>query len=166
MAPVDTTAFVKNFMQPPPPGSPYGLPVPNSEKPGRSAVYRHWRFRDQPLLETLDPEVQTLHDLFEEAVRKFPNNRCFGTRAWVPATGTWEDKFEWSTYAQVAERRKNFGAGIVEVHNAINHPKDKYAVGLWSQNRPEWQITGELGWPPSLHAVPSRGLTPRRFTLS
>jgi long-chain acyl-CoA synthetase len=141
MAPVDFAAAVKEFTQPPPPGSPYGVSIPGTEREGRSAVYRHWRLRDQPLLETLDPEIQTLHDVFEASVRKFPNNRCLGNRAWVPATGTWEDKFEWLTYAQVAERRKNFGAGIVEVHKAINHPKDKYAVGLWSQNRPEWQIT-------------------------
>lgn len=142
MAPRDTTALINDMKQPPPPGSPYGVPVPNSETTGRSAIYRHWRYRDQPLLETLDPEIQTLHDLFEDTVRRFPNNRCLGTRNWVPASRTWEEKYDWSTYAQVAERRKNFGAGIVEVHKAINHPADKYPVGLWSQNRPEWQVTG------------------------
>lgn len=142
MAPVNTAALIREMMQPPPPGSPYGVPVPNSEQQGKTAVYRHWRLRDRPLIETLDPEVQTLHDGFEDAVRKHPQNRCLGSRAWLPATRTWDDKFEWLTYAQVAERRKNFGAGIVEVHNAINQTKDKFAVGLWSQNRPEWQIAG------------------------
>lgn len=142
MAPVDTNAIIKRISEPPPPGSPYGVPVPNTERPGRSAIYRHWRFRDQPLLVTFDPEVQSLHDIFEETVRKFPNNRCLGARNWIPASRSWEDKFDWLTYTQVAQRRKNFGAGIVEIHNAIGHSKDKYGVGLWSQNRPEWQITG------------------------
>ena len=142
MAPKDPSVIINELKQPPPPGSPYGVPIPGSERPGRSAVYRHWRFRDQPLLATFDPEVQTLHDLFDRSVRKYPNNRCFGTRNWNQATRTWSDKFEWVTYAQVAERRKNLGAGIVEIHKAISHPKDKYGVGLWSQNRAEWQITG------------------------
>lgn len=41
---------------PPPAGSPYGVPLPNSEQPGRSAVYRHWRFQDE-LLKSMDPNV-------------------------------------------------------------------------------------------------------------
>lgn len=47
---------------PPPHGAPYSVPIPSSEQKGRSAVYRHWRFRDG-LLRTLDPEVGagTLH---------------------------------------------------------------------------------------------------------
>lgn len=46
----------KEYNAPPPVGSPYSVPLPNSEKPGRSAVYRHWRFQHE-FLETLDPEV-------------------------------------------------------------------------------------------------------------
>ncbi|KAJ3506321.1 hypothetical protein NM208_g16091 [Fusarium decemcellulare] len=46
--------------------------------------------------------------------------------------------------SEVDVRRKNFGAGIVEIHKLINYPGDKYGVGLWSQNRAEWQIT-DLG---------------------
>lgn len=41
---------------PPPAGSPYGVPLPSSEQPDRSAVYRHWRFRDE-LLKSMDPNV-------------------------------------------------------------------------------------------------------------
>jgi hypothetical protein len=40
----------------PEPGKPYSVPVPGSQQPGRSAVYRHWRFPDE-LVETLDPKV-------------------------------------------------------------------------------------------------------------
>ncbi|ODA82524.1 hypothetical protein RJ55_01031 [Drechmeria coniospora] len=134
-------ADIKQLGQPPPPGSPYGVPVPNSERAGRSAVYRHFRFRDRPLLTTFDPDVRSTHDLFECAVRKRPGKNCLGARTWNPATKTWGDKFDWLTYAQVAERRKHFGAGIVEVHSRMGYTADKYGVGLWSQNRPEWQIT-------------------------
>jgi len=43
---------------PPPKGQPYSIPLPGSSAPGRSAIYRHWRFTDRPLLETLVPEVR------------------------------------------------------------------------------------------------------------
>ncbi|KAF9878504.1 AMP-binding enzyme [Colletotrichum karsti] len=144
MAPKDTAAYIKELSTPPPPGSPYGVPVPGTEREGRSAIYRHWRFRDGPLLSTFDPAVQTVHDLFEESARKRPNAKCLGHRAWIPATKEWENKYTWATYAEVAERRKNFGAGLVEIHNRIGITNDNYGVGLWSQNRPEWHIT-DLG---------------------
>lgn len=144
MAPAqDPAALQVELGAVPPPGSPYGVPVPGSERPGRSAVYRGWRFRDRELLTTYDPNVRSVHDLFEASARKRANKRCMGTRKWNPATQTWGDNFEWMTYAEVAERRKNFGAGVVEIHKRIGYPKDKYGIGVWSQNRPEWQIAGK-----------------------
>lgn len=44
---------------PPPRGQPYGVALPGSQVEGRSAVYRHWRFADKPLLAALDPKVRT-----------------------------------------------------------------------------------------------------------
>jgi long-chain acyl-CoA synthetase len=46
------------YGQPPPKGQPYSVPIPGSQAEGRGPVYRHWRFRDAPLLETLDPAVR------------------------------------------------------------------------------------------------------------
>lgn len=139
---IDPTPIITDLKRQPPPGHPHGLPVPGSEKPNRTAVYRHWRFRDQALLTTFDPEVQTLHDLFESAASRFPTYNCLGTRIWDPAARTWKDKYQWISYAETAQRRSNLGAGLVEIHKSIGHAKDKYGVGLWSQNRAEWQITG------------------------
>jgi long-chain acyl-CoA synthetase len=48
------------------------------------------------------------------------------------------------TYAEVAERRKNMGAGIAELHQRIGITAHNHGVGIWSQNRPEWQITGQF----------------------
>ncbi|KAG6015520.1 hypothetical protein E4U43_005159 [Claviceps pusilla] len=140
----DPAALQLELSAVPPPGSPYGVPVPGSERPGRSAVYRGWRFRDRDLLTTFDPEIRSLHDLFEAAARKRPNKKCMGVRKWNATTQTWADTFEWMTYSQAAERRNNFGAGLVEIHNRIGYPHKKYGVGVWSQNRPEWQIA-DLG---------------------
>ncbi|KAH7320920.1 hypothetical protein B0I35DRAFT_407944 [Stachybotrys elegans] len=139
--PQDIQAYLKRVSEPPPPGSPYGVPLPGSERPGRSAIYRHWRFRDQPLATSIDPEVQSLHDLIEVAARRNPKGRCLGHRPWQPATQTWADKYEWITYAEMLERKNNLGRGLAELHSRIGHTGDKYAVGIWSQNRPEWQIS-------------------------
>jgi len=51
------------FGGPPPKGTPYSLPIPGSQTEGKSAVYRHFKFVDKPLLERLDPTV--CHALFE-----------------------------------------------------------------------------------------------------
>ena len=148
MAPTrqDPDAFATAMHAGPPPGSPYSLPVPGSQREGRSAIYRHWRWVEGPLLQTLDPEIQTSHDAFEKSVAKRPNARLLGSRPWDPVTKTF-GKYEWQTYAETAERRKNFGAGIVELHKAVGVTEEKYGVGLWCQNRPEWQISGQLCLP-------------------
>ncbi|KAK0706860.1 hypothetical protein B0T26DRAFT_680480 [Lasiosphaeria miniovina] len=143
MAPAiqDPAVYIQTIAQPPPPGSPYALPVPGTERPNRTAAYRHWRFVNGPLLDTFNPAHQTFHDLFEHSASTYPNRRCLGTRPWNPVTKTFEPKYVWISYGEVAERRKNFGAGIVELHNQIGFTQDKYGVGLWAQNRAEWQIT-------------------------
>lgn len=144
MAPIqDPDAYARLLKTPPPPGSPYSLPIPGSAKEDRSAVYRHWRFVDSPLLQTYNPEARTSHEFFEISAKKRPNARCLGTRNWDPVTKTY-GKYEWITYAETALRRKNFGAGIVELHKKIGVTEEKYGVGLWCQNRAEWQISGEL----------------------
>lgn len=126
----DGESYANAILQPPPPNAPHSLPIPNSASEGRSPVYRHWRFRDIPLMKTLDPKVRTAHDMFEHTVKKRPNMRCLGRRPWDPATKTW-GKYEWMTYAEVAERRKNFGIGIRELNKQAGQTEDKFGVGLY-----------------------------------
>ena len=144
---VNEASLVDNYGKPPPDGSPYGVALPGSQRPNRSAIYRHHKFVDGPLLPSFDPAVQSVHDLFEISVARRPNKKCFGVRNWLPATKTWDDKFDWITFAEVRDRRKNLGAGLVEIHKRLNYNKDKYGVGIWAQNRPEWQIVGMFGFP-------------------
>ena len=79
----DFLRFALEIAAPPPPGSPYSVPLPGTEEPDRSPIYRHWRFKDKELLETIDPKVggrpslyciesangclkvHTCHDIFE-----------------------------------------------------------------------------------------------------
>jgi long-chain acyl-CoA synthetase len=46
-------------------------------------------------------------------------------------------------YETVRRRRAHFGAGLLELHRRIGIQGHNFGVGLWCQNRPEWQITGE-----------------------
>jgi long-chain acyl-CoA synthetase len=148
MAPTPQTpeAYAQLLATPPPPGTPYSLPIPGSETEGRSPIYRHWRFRDGPLGKTIDANVTTAHEMFEQAVKKSPSARCLGWRPWDSVTKSY-GKYEWMSYGETATRRKNFGAGLVQLHKAAGVLGDKYGVGLWCQNRPEWQITGK---PPTM----------------
>ncbi|KAL3417668.1 Long chain acyl-CoA synthetase 7, peroxisomal 2 [Phlyctema vagabunda] len=141
--PQDPQAYALSLAVPPPPGSPYSLPLAGSEREGRTAVYRNWRFADGPLLQTVDPSALTAHDMFENSVKRRPNSRCLGSRPWDSAKKTFGD-YEWITYGEVAERRRNFGVGLIDLHKQVGITGDRYGVGLWCQNRPEWQVA-DLG---------------------
>lgn len=143
MTPAQIAAKIQEIAIPPPPGSPYAVPVPGTEREGRTPIYRHWKFQDKPLLATYDPETRTFYDLFEHSAKHFPNSKCLGTRPWNPTTQSWENKYVWKTYAEVAARAKNFGSGVFELHRRIGIPPGNHGVGLWSQNRAEWQIAGK-----------------------
>ncbi len=138
----DRDEILRILTTPPSPGTPYSVPLPGTEVEGRTPIYRHWRYADGPLLETFDPSQRTAHDVFEASAQIAPNKPCLGARPWDPITKTWKN-YEWITYAETAERRKNFGAGLVELHKKAGIAKEKYGVGLWCQNCPEWQLTGK-----------------------
>ncbi|KAI2794255.1 hypothetical protein POX_a00847 [Penicillium oxalicum] len=127
----------------PPKGKPYSVAIPGTEQPGRSPIYRAWNSQKE-LLTTLDPEILTAHDIFESTANRLPKNHCLGWRPFNSATKSWDD-YKWLTYEEVQKRRADFGAGLVELHNKHGcHRSGQYGIGLWCQNRPEWQITGPL----------------------
>ena len=140
----EVEALINKCSTPPPPGTPYGLPILGSERENRTPVYRNWAFRNGPLLDRLEADCSTFHEVYEKAWQARPAKRMLGWRPWDPATKTWEPRYEWMTYGEVAERRKNLGAGIAELHQRIGVAAQNYGVGIWSQNRPEWQITGQF----------------------
>lgn len=127
------------YHKPPPKGEPYSVALPGSEKLGRTAVYRHYKCRDG-LLATLDPAVLTGHDMFESAVQRNPHAPCLGHRSWDSAKNTFTP-YEWLDYETVQKRRADFGVGLVEIHSREGITGVQYGVGLWCQNRPEWQLT-------------------------
>jgi long-chain acyl-CoA synthetase len=125
---------------PPAKGQPYSVPLPGTQTADRTAIYRHWRFTDKPLFESLVPEIRTPHEAFENSITRYPRNKCLGHRPYDAATKKF-GPYVWQDYETVAKRRKDFGAGLVHLHRQAGVTAAKYGVGLWCQNRPEWQIT-------------------------
>ena len=50
--------FAAQVRTPPPFGSPYSVPLSGTEERDRTPIYRHWRFKERELLETLDPKAR------------------------------------------------------------------------------------------------------------
>jgi long-chain acyl-CoA synthetase len=141
----------KELAKPPPKGQPHSLAIPNSQTQGRSKVYRHWRFREG-LLHTLDPTVQTVYDAFESTVQRAPHSPCLGHRPWNSTKNTW-GSYEWIDYETVQQRKNAVGAGLVELHTKEGITGANYGIGLWCQNRPEWQIIDLAAMSQSLYTV-------------
>ncbi|PLB33800.1 putative AMP-binding enzyme [Aspergillus candidus] len=133
-------ARAEELRQEPRKGKPYSVAIPGTEKPGRSPIYRAWNTQ-KGLVKTLDPQVLTAHDVFESAANRLPKNHCLGWRPYNPVKKTY-GPYQWLDYQTVQKRRAAFGAGLVELHNKHNCVRaGQYGIGLWCQNRPEWQIT-------------------------
>ena len=124
---------------PPQRGKPYSVAIPASQKPGRTAVHRHPSFQ-KDLLKSVDPNVRTAHEMFEGTANRLPKHRCLGWRPYESSTKTW-GRYQWMDYATVQLKRANLGVGLVAVNNKAGIPGNRYGVGLWCQNRAEWQIT-------------------------
>lgn len=142
----------RKWAPPPPHGSPYAIPLAGSQKAGRSAVYRHWRIKDGPIKSRMVDTIRTAFDTFEDGHARYPKHKCLGARKWDSKTKTW-GPFVWETYAEVYKRRANLGMGLVEIHRLIGVVGKQYGVGLWCQNRPEWQITDLAANTQSLYTV-------------
>ncbi|KAF9890182.1 hypothetical protein FE257_006343 [Aspergillus nanangensis] len=133
-------ARAAELKQEPPKGKPYSVALPGTEKPGRSKVYRAWN-TSKELVKTLDPKVRTAHELFESTAKRLPKNHCLGSRVYNSTTKTF-GPYEWIDYETVQKRSAAFGAGLVELHHTHKCTRaGQYGIGLWCQNRPEWQIT-------------------------
>lgn len=125
--------------------------VPNLKQPGYLGVFRNMALPHQLVLNP-HPQLTTLYDLFEHALAAHHDKPAFGTRP-LQADGSY-GPYQWQTYAQVAQRRLNLGAGIFFVleknpfrTDSPEHQKCRYdpapaelpfVVTMYSHNRAEW----------------------------
>ncbi|KAG9947959.1 acetyl-CoA synthetase-like protein, partial [Aureobasidium melanogenum] len=137
-----TKELLDQLREGPPKGSPFSVALNNSQIPGRSSIYRNWKFQDA-LLTSLDPNITTLHEMFERSASVYATQNCLGFRPYSAETGSY-GPYTWISYSAVAERRKNFGAGLLQTYQDICGSLPQGGVGLWCNNRPEWQIV-DLG---------------------
>ncbi|PWW74817.1 acetyl-CoA synthetase-like protein [Tuber magnatum] len=145
--------YGKTFLPLPPPGSPQAVPVAGSEKEGHTPAFRNWRADPKgELMRSLDPRINTVHDAFEAACQKWPNNNFLGWREQNNTTGSW-GPYVWMGYETVQRKRADIGAGLSYLHTAHGVTERQFGIGLWSQNRPEWQITDLAAMSQSLYTV-------------
>ncbi|PWY86334.1 acetyl-CoA synthetase-like protein [Aspergillus sclerotioniger CBS 115572] len=145
-------ARANELRQDPPKGTPYSVAVPGTEQPGRSKVYRAWNSMEG-IMKSLDPQVLTAHEVFESTANRLPKNHCLGWRPYDPTTKSY-GPYQWMDYQTVQKRRAAFGAGLVELHHKHECSRPgQYGIGLWCQNRPEWQLTDLACMSQSLFSV-------------
>ena len=128
----------RKYAVPPPPGQPYSIAIPGTQQKGRTPVYRSWRQKDA-VLHSFDPSVTTAHEVFEQTVQRAGHKRCLGHRPYDAQTRTY-GPYVWESYADIQRRRTNLGIGLVALHEQVGVTGTQHGVGLWCQNRPEWQI--------------------------
>ncbi|KAK0520184.1 medium-chain fatty acid-CoA ligase faa2 [Tilletia horrida] len=125
------------------------ITLPDSQKPGYSAVYASSALPDVNL-------KATTYDLFNMGRDIDPQAPCLGRRPWItlPAnhpsgkTADFAPYYEWLSYEQVEEQRTAIGSalthlarsGALSPDGTSPTPDTEWHVALWCQNRPEYQI--------------------------
>lgn len=134
------------------------VPLPNTKDDGFSPIYRNM-YSPEKLIEVPHPTLDTLAHLFQYDVENYANDDCFGTR--LPTLDGTIGDYTWQSYSEVAERAKNFGAGLFfilsnnpykttsDAHKKIDthlnmrssdNNLDSFVVSIFSHNRAEWCI--------------------------
>lgn len=136
------------------------VPLPNTKAPGYSAIYRN-KASVNGLINLPHPALTTLYETYECSATVYANRKAIGVRK-KQADGLF-GPYEWETYAQVSNRKRNFGSGILyslknnkfktqsEAHLKIdNHHKVvakgemSFVLSQFSHNRKEWLLS-DLG---------------------
>ncbi|KAG5421415.1 hypothetical protein I9W82_000505 [Candida metapsilosis] len=128
------------------------LPLPGTEEPGFSPIYRN-AYSQKELITVPYPGITTLYETFELSVANNGNKPCAGHR--VKNTDGTFGKYVWEDYKTIQKRRNNLGSGLFfvlqnnpyktdsEAHQKLKYDPlsdDSFAVTIFSHNRPEWLI--------------------------
>ncbi|CAG8616797.1 9492_t:CDS:10 [Ambispora gerdemannii] len=131
----------------------YSVELPNTRKPGQTGIYRNALYTEA-LLTSFGPNVKTLYDNFQNALIISRTRNCIGHRYFNKKTQQYEN-YVWQTYEQVADRATKLGSGMLYLSDTvIKNPKsEQWAVGIYSNNRPEWFITDQANMAYNLRSV-------------
>ncbi|KAG0266241.1 hypothetical protein BG011_002938 [Mortierella polycephala] len=108
--------------------------IPDTRSHGATGHYRHAGYADG-LVDRIRgaPHIKTIYDIFQAWKRPYDcSTKTYGG-------------YEWQTYCQVDKRVNAFGSGIMHLNEVIlgNAKLDRWSLGIWSLNRPEW-FTAEM----------------------
>lgn len=120
---------------------PQAVPLPESQEPGYSPVYRFAKTKDS-LLSTYHPKITTMYEAFEATVNVSKDDDALGDRSYDSATKSW-GPYNYISYNQFRERRNDFAAGmvnVVEKHTGLTPLKKKYVPATYAPNCPNWII--------------------------
>ncbi|QRV75225.1 AMP binding enzyme [Ceratobasidium sp. AG-Ba] len=121
--------------------------APGTRKEGQTGHYRNAIWPDLITLDSPQPHVKpkpirNLVDVFDSGVYKSRNEPFTGVRPVLP-DGTLAKHFVWSTYTEIDVRRQRVGSAL-EVYRRNGElwktSEELQTVGIWSGNRPEWQV--------------------------
>ncbi|KAJ7273208.1 long-chain-fatty-acid-CoA ligase [Mycena rebaudengoi] len=115
------------------------VPVPGTKRPGQTAHYQ------SAIWGLLDPSkfaIQTLPDIFASGLSLGRDRPYLGHRPLISKQPLkFADYYEWQTYGQIDTRRRHVGSGIEHLfRTGVIGGGELQTVGIWSINRPEWQI--------------------------
>lgn len=128
------------------------LPLPNTEEPGFSPVYRN-AYAQKELKAIPYPGINTLYETFELSVANNGHKRAFGHRV-KKDDGTYGE-YVWEDYNTVKRRRNNLGSGLFfilqnnpyktdsEAHKKLKYDPlsdDSFILTIFAHNRPEWAL--------------------------
>ncbi|KAF8184890.1 hypothetical protein K438DRAFT_1837051 [Mycena galopus ATCC 62051] len=137
-----STFLAQDALRPFPAQLPYNaqaVPVPGTKRPGQTAHYINglWGAFDHTKY-----SIQTLPDIFLSGLSKGKDRPFLGHRPVVSKQPLkFANHYQWETYGQVDVRRRHIGSALVHLwKTGVIGGGDLETVGLWSINRPEWQI--------------------------
>ncbi|KAI6043090.1 hypothetical protein EDC04DRAFT_2600482 [Pisolithus marmoratus] len=130
-----------------------GVTVPGTKQPGQTAHYRN------AIYGLLDPNApsfpKTLQDIFNNGYSFNPDANLLGHRPVLSKSPLKFGPYVWQTYRQVDARRRRIGSALHRLFSTGElKATDMETVGIWAQNRPEWQLV-EL----ALHAYGKVGVS-------
>ncbi|KAF8201614.1 hypothetical protein BJ912DRAFT_508956 [Pholiota molesta] len=116
------------------------VPVPGTKRPGQTAHYRNaiWGLVDENTPNTL----LTLDQVFADGMKAGKNRNFLGHRPVVSQNPLkFAPTYTWITYGEVDTRRRYIGSAIHTLFQKGEIGGGEFqTVGIWSPNRPEWQI--------------------------
>jgi len=118
--------------------------MPGTRKPGQTGHYRNAAFAKFTTIETPDKRFpRTDYEVFNFGLGRSYDKPCLGHRPINPVTGELESFYVWQSYKDVDRRRTEFGSGLIRLQaegKLGTSDKTGWTVGIWTHNRPEWQI--------------------------